>query len=60
MTRCYICDVELDEPKIDHRDGKVRPCSDCEQVIDEAVQEFGEEDPLDEPDTDSIEDYLAT
>lgn len=59
MTRCYICDVELDEPKIDPRDGKARPCSDCEQAIDEAVQEF-EEDPLDEPDTDSIEDFLAT
>lgn len=42
--RCYICDTPLEDPKFDRRDGKVRPCSSCEDVIDDALADFEVED----------------
>jgi predicted PP-loop superfamily ATPase len=36
----------MDEPKFDTRDGKVRPCSHCEEVIEDAVDFYDDEDQL--------------
>lgn len=35
--RCHICDTLMEDPKIDPRDGKYRPCSDCEEAIGEII-----------------------
>lgn len=40
---CYICGSETD-PRIDHRDGKLRPCSTCEHIIAESVEEMERRD----------------
>jgi hypothetical protein len=40
---CYICGNQTD-PRIDHRDNKLRPCSTCETVIHESVEEMERRD----------------
>ena len=37
---CYICDVMIEGFKLDSRDKKIRPCTDCEREAVEAVQEM--------------------
>ena len=56
MTPCYICGGGMEEPRLDPRDMKTRPCSHCEYIIAECVneadddyefvtdEEFGEDD----------------
>lgn len=56
MTPCYICGGGMEEPRLDPRDMKTRPCSHCESIIAECVneadddyefvtdEEFGEDD----------------
>lgn len=43
MARCYICDVELTEVEFDP-DLKIRPCGECLEAVDEALEEFEEEE----------------
>lgn len=40
MTRCYICDKGLDEVKLDPRDNKPTPCTECETAIQECLEGF--------------------
>lgn len=49
-TPCYICETRMDEIRLDPHDLKPRPCSECEQIIEESLQEFGD------PDVPNIED----
>lgn len=42
--RCVCCDAFLDDPKTDPRDGSIRPCTTCEDVIDETVRGLDNED----------------
>lgn len=41
--RCHICDNILDVVVIDTRTGKIAPCHECQDVIDETVFEWEEE-----------------
>lgn len=43
MARCYICDTELTEVEFDP-DLSIRPCGDCLEAVDEALEEFEDED----------------
>lgn len=43
MAHCYICDKNMDEVRLDHRDMKPRPCTECETVINELVQAYEED-----------------
>lgn len=43
MTGCYICDTPMEDVKLDPRDGKIRPCSHCENIVQELVQEWDRE-----------------
>lgn len=36
-TPCYICGKGMEEPRLDSRDMKTRPCSTCEEIIQETV-----------------------
>lgn len=41
---CWICNsVEVNEIVLDHRDGKIRHCSQCENVIQENLQSISRE-----------------
>jgi hypothetical protein len=44
VAHCYICDKNMDEVRLDHRDLKPRPCTECETVIAELVQEYDDTD----------------
>lgn len=37
---CYICDKPIDEPKLDPRDMKTCPCSECEAVIQDCIDTY--------------------
>ena len=37
ILRCYICNSDIQDPTIDPRDGRWRPCYVCEAAIDEYV-----------------------
>jgi hypothetical protein len=43
LTPCYICGSPMEHPKLDPRDGKTRPCSHCEAVIHEIVDEYDDD-----------------
>ena len=43
MTPCWICSAPIEELRLDHRDMKTRPCSHCEAVIQEMVNEKDDE-----------------
>lgn len=60
--RCSICDTILDTVQLD-RYNNIKPCTDCQAVIKEAVDEFDDVEPVeeevDESLLDSVElDYL--
>jgi hypothetical protein len=38
--RCVICDVTIEQPQLDPRDLKVRPCRKCESVIQDCIDSF--------------------
>lgn len=38
--KCYICDGNIEDPAIDHRDMKFKPCRKCESVIQDCVDSF--------------------
>lgn len=38
-TPCYICGTGMEEPRLDPRDMKTRPCTHCEAIISECVNE---------------------
>jgi hypothetical protein len=40
MSKCVICDVTIEQPTIDPRDLKVRPCRKCETVIQDCIDSF--------------------
>lgn len=42
--RCHICDSQDDSISIDPRDGKYRPCSTCQNVIQDSLVSQEEED----------------
>lgn len=59
MAHCYICDGGIDEPKIDPRDGKIRPCSVCEDVVQETLEGYRAVEAYEEEDENkSLEEYL--
>ena len=37
---CYICDRQIDDVKIDHRDMKTAPCGTCEAAIQECIDGY--------------------
>ena len=37
---CYICDKPIDEPRLDPRDMKTRPCSTCEAIIQDTLDSY--------------------
>lgn len=39
FTPCWICGSPMEEPRLDPRDMKTRPCSHCEAIIAECVNE---------------------
>lgn len=41
---CYICGGPISEPMIDVRDNKMRPCSTCEHIIQESLEELENRD----------------
>ncbi len=41
MCVCYICQKGLDEVKLDPRDLKPTPCTECESIIQECLEEMG-------------------
>ena len=43
MARCHICDNKLDIVETDERDGRIKPCENCQTEIDDAVYEMDEE-----------------
>lgn len=43
MPKCRICDTNLDEVRIDGRDLMPRPCSECEEIINDLVQSYEED-----------------
>lgn len=43
FTPCWICDAPMQEPRLDPRDMKTRPCSHCESIINEMVNEYDED-----------------
>lgn len=48
MCRCVCCDVVIEKPQVDGRDGTIRPCRVCEEAIYEAAGELeDQEDELD-------------
>lgn len=44
MSRCYICDTYIETPEIDSRDGRIKPCTECEHWVDEASREGTDDD----------------
>ncbi len=42
--KCFICDRNLKDLKIDPRDGKIKPCSVCEEIIDENLADLRKAD----------------
>ena len=62
MTPCYICGTGMEEPRLDPRDMKTRPCSHCEFIIAEMVNEhdddyeFVTDEEFNEEDVDVVED----
>ena len=40
MSNCYICDGPTGDPIIDPRDQQIKPCSVCEVVIQESLDEL--------------------
>lgn len=53
--RCSICDTILDTVQLD-RYNNIKPCTDCQAVIKETVDEFDDVEPDDEEE--SVEDIL--
>lgn len=45
MASCYICGSNIDEPKLDFRDMKIKPCSTCEQVIGDILDSYEHDSP---------------
>lgn len=48
ITPCYICGSGIEEPRLDHRDMKLRPCAFCESIIQEAVEEMNKDQNTDD------------
>ena len=40
--RCPICDKPLEGPQTDPRDGRIVPCEECQEIIEDALSEFEE------------------
>jgi hypothetical protein len=59
MPCCYICDKQVDEPKLDPRDMKTTPCSECEAIIQECLDSFEEQEveQIDQEDKNDTNDY---
>jgi hypothetical protein len=49
MTPCYICSGGMEEPRLDPRDMKTRPCSRCEAIIAETAGLNDEDEDVWEP-----------
>ena len=45
--RCSICDTILDTVQLD-RYNNIKPCTDCQAVIKETVDEFDDVEPVEE------------
>ena len=43
-TPCYICGTGMEDVKIDPRDMKTKPCTKCEQIIQETVGGRGDQE----------------
>lgn len=43
-TPCYICGTGMEELRLDGRDMKPKPCSKCEQIIQDTVGGRGDPD----------------
>lgn len=43
MARCHICNTKLDVVEVDERDGRIKPCGNCQDEIDDATYEMDEE-----------------
>lgn len=43
MASCYICGTNIDKPQIDPRDNKLKPCSTCEQVVQDCLDKWERE-----------------
>jgi hypothetical protein len=63
---CYICDRQVDEPKLDPRDMKTAPCGTCEAAIQECLDGYPKvgEDPDDfyayiEPEVEDFKEFLS-
>lgn len=41
---CYICGTPMEDMRLDPRDMKTRPCTHCESIIAECVNEHGDDD----------------
>jgi hypothetical protein len=54
MAHCYICDKGIDEVKIDPRDGKTRPCAECEAISQECLAEMDKDHVFNQIDDDTV------
>lgn len=55
MTPCYICGKGMEEVRLDARDLKPRPCTTCEDIIQETA--FGRGDASEEM---TLGDYVVS
>lgn len=55
MTRCYICDKDIEKPIINVKHGGVEPCFGCLEVIKETIYEDNQKD---KPETDFENDQF--
>ena len=55
--RCSICDTILDTVQLD-RYNSIKPCTDCQAVIKETVDEFDDVEPVEEEVDESLLDSV--
>ena len=37
---CYICDRQIEEPRLDHRDMKIMPCGVCDAAVQDCLDGY--------------------
>ena len=55
--RCSICDTILDNVQLD-RYNNIKPCTDCQAVIKETIDEFDDVEPVEEEVDESLLDSV--
>jgi hypothetical protein len=50
LIRCFICDTEDAQIHFDKDKGMFTPCTQCQSIISECLEEFDNEDDVDDED----------